>query len=1687
MGSVTFSPALVGVGGEVRVDCSYSSANGDGNYYDAGIYLSTDSTITTDDIYLGNIALYSGSGSHSFTDYVVTGATPAGQYYVGVILDYMNQLAESNEGNNAGASSSRLTISAEKPDLTVLAVDATNGTSFVVGDRVYVHARIKNLATNVPAPSSTVYFVLSPDTTITATDTYATHLIPSSLAAQETRDLYDSFIVTTNMVGQYYLGAFIDPGNDIDESNEGNNAACGQRLTMQSASLPPDFAVALITISPSTPIQGGSFNATVTVTNQGNGAGDGGYLNVWVNQPNPVNPGDGTWNQSWRVDTVSVGQSKAFTFTNLTAPSALGTYTFHAFIDGPGKTPESNEANNQLDLSYQVAPLPVPRIILDTDMSADCDDLGAVAVLHALANQGKAEILGMVCNVSDPNSPLCLDAINRYYGRTNIPVGYLNTNSVNPFMNPIFQFFEHYDFNNEYTEYIASHHNHIEPNEVRDALDVYVSLLQTNSGVTIVSIGSLYNLDRLLSERPDLVSNKVAKLVVMGGSYPVLSFPFFDFNFTLAGDAAKRVVANWPTPIVFSGLGGDVITGDGLDILGIPIIGATGLFNNPNVATNNPIMEGYREGTRTTRIDCFLNWAAPIVAVHFRPSWDQIAVLYAVEGISTNFLEVGPGKNIVNLGTNSVSILDTPVLSLTIASNQWGYQSGGNHYYLTNLVSNIELSVRIDSLMTAPVGANPQATKIIGLSGNLAFGSIQTGQTVTATLTIVNTGNAALNVSGINYPLGFSGAWTGNIAAGGSHDVMVTFAPTSVTTYGGSITVNSDANSGVGSISVSGSGMAGATRIIGVSGNLAFGSVQTGQTGMATLIVTNTGNATLHVSSIDYPPGFSGTWSDSIASGGSHTVVVTFTPTALTTYGGTVTVNSDATSGNNTINASGTGTTVATRIIGVSGNLAFGTIQTGQVATTTLIIANTGSSTLNVSGISYPPGFSGTWSDSIASGGSHNVVVTFAPTAVTMYGGTVTVNSDATSGTSALSVSGSGVSMRSISVLSPNGGESWQAGQTNNITWNSSGFSDPVNLELYDGNIFRTIHYDTPNVGSWAWSIPGDIRQGTNYYIFVYWVSNGVITTVRDYSDGPFTISAATNAQTGALQVTISPPGAVGAGAQWQIDGGPWENGGDIVGGLATGIHDVSFKAVAGWTTPTSQTSTVTEGQTNVLLANYIQVPGPWSDGWEPWWAATTDPDRNMFIADPLGQRGTVLQVWGEHGWWATFRKPIVGGTKYLRAEGWFMAGGGDAGPWIVFRESLDGASAVDVARFGFDDGAVPPTISGHAVQNNVWYKFTFEADVSAGWWKGWVNEVPIAQGAVDTNRTINWICLDAGQPGYFGDVSYLSKSVVCAEDFQSYGVNSWPSANWTADANALSSPNNNRVEYSPSGGTNKVLKLFGAIGGCWAALTYRSCVFPTNFWIECDVYNGAETLTGCHPDRAWISMRSGASWRNPGRWLLAFQGPRTISGSDVALGTYQPGRWYHVAINYCRSGTNLTVGYWINGAWAGQAALTVDNLSQEQSLDHIELTAQEGSAFFDNLSVYTRAAQAATDSDGCGLPDWWKLLFFGTITGVDPYADPDHDGIINLHEFFAGTSPIDSNSALQVKGIAWEGSAVNIRFQSVNGKRYAVEYADSIGAASWMPLFAESVLGDGSEMSIRAPVSTDAGSRFYRIRVLNW
>src|ERR1035437_4624903 len=65
------------------------------------------------------------------------------------------------------------------------------------------------------------------------------------------------------------------------------------------------------------------------------------------------------------------------------------------------------------------------KIILDTDMLTDPEDMNALCLLNAFADAGEAEILACVVNNYDSNrvSGAAIDAVNSFYHRADIPIG----------------------------------------------------------------------------------------------------------------------------------------------------------------------------------------------------------------------------------------------------------------------------------------------------------------------------------------------------------------------------------------------------------------------------------------------------------------------------------------------------------------------------------------------------------------------------------------------------------------------------------------------------------------------------------------------------------------------------------------------------------------------------------------------------------------------------------------------------------------------------------------------------------------------------------------------------------------------------------------------------------------------------------------------------------------------------------------------------------------------------------------------------------------------------------------------------------------------------------------------------------------------------------------------------------------
>ena len=277
-----------------------------------------------------------------------------------------------------------------------------------------------------------------------------------------------------------------------------------------------------------------------------------------------------------------------------------------------------------MGLLFQVVTLlsqPV-KIIYDTDMESDVDDVGATAMLHALADRGEAEILATIVSSANPWSAPCLDAINTFYGRPNLPIGVPKGEAVNR--------------KSGYAQSLAETYPHsiTSADSLPEAARLYREILasQPDSSVVIVTVGYMTNLSRLLHTPSDdisslsgteLVRQKVKHYVCMGGRFPKNTNAQVNGNWKPDPAATIDVVENWPTHILFSGGGDQLAT-----------LYQTG-GNLPEVKENHIVRQAYE-------------WFFDRVGWAKGPthhSADLLAVLIAVRGLSDYFDQSCEGFN----------------------------------------------------------------------------------------------------------------------------------------------------------------------------------------------------------------------------------------------------------------------------------------------------------------------------------------------------------------------------------------------------------------------------------------------------------------------------------------------------------------------------------------------------------------------------------------------------------------------------------------------------------------------------------------------------------------------------------------------------------------------------------------------------------------------------------------------------------------------------------------------------------------------------------------------------------------------------------------------------------------------------------------------------------------------------------
>ena len=313
--------------------------------------------------------------------------------------------------------------------------------------------------------------------------------------------------------------------------------------------------------------------------------------------------------------------------------------------------------------------------------------------------------------------------------------------------------------------------------------------------------------------------------------------------------------------------------------------------------------------------------------------------IFGVSPASLNFGNVNVGSNatlpvtVNNTGTLALDISNivSSDASITFAPNAFpvSVPAGGSQVFNVTFAPTVAGAVNGNLTFShngpgpttvynvSGVGYVPAPVFAISPIAPLNFGSVNVGLSANLNVTVSNTGDAPLALSGIvssNPQYTFTpNAFPVNIAAGGNQVFVVTFTPTAAGTVNANLTFTHNAAGSPTAYAVTGIGFTTAPVFNLSVPALAFGNVSVGGTATLPVTVSNTGNAPLTISGVvssdavyTFAPN---TFPVNVAAGGSAVFNVTFAPTAAGAVPGTLTFTHNAAGSPSVLNLSGTGQT----------------------------------------------------------------------------------------------------------------------------------------------------------------------------------------------------------------------------------------------------------------------------------------------------------------------------------------------------------------------------------------------------------------------------------------------------------------------------------------------------------------------------------------------------------------------------------------------------------------------------------------------------------------------------------------------------------------------------------------------------------------------------------------------------------
>ncbi len=253
------------------------------------------------------------------------------------------------------------------------------------------------------------------------------------------------------------------------------------------------------------------------------------------------------------------------------------------------------------------------RLIFDTDICGDCDDVLALGMIHSLESRGHCRLLAVTISVDHPQAAPFVDAVNTFYGRGEIPIGVVGQGGVvekSEFLSLVDE--------KEADGKFRYPHDLLSGRSAPSATSVLRKTLaaQPDHSVVIAQVGFSTNLARLVDSPADehspmtgaeLVKRKVKWLSLMAGAFtPIDGNPHYvEYNIVKDITSAGVLAGRWPSPMVYSGFE-----------IGIALpYPATSIERDYQYVPHHPLAEAYIKRNPPP---------------HNRPTWDLTSVLVAV-------------------------------------------------------------------------------------------------------------------------------------------------------------------------------------------------------------------------------------------------------------------------------------------------------------------------------------------------------------------------------------------------------------------------------------------------------------------------------------------------------------------------------------------------------------------------------------------------------------------------------------------------------------------------------------------------------------------------------------------------------------------------------------------------------------------------------------------------------------------------------------------------------------------------------------------------------------------------------------------------------------------------------------------------------------------------------------------------